>query len=102
MISAFIEDGACPICKWSDVMLNVGREHWVVCHLHRTKWNVGYNLHCEWRDENESIWERNAAILATYQEVKPFHGEAEPTKTPGNVINFPPLKRPGYEDDIPF
>jgi hypothetical protein len=39
--------GGCPDCGYpgtNDGFLNIGRDHWYVCHLHRTKWRVGSNL----------------------------------------------------------
>lgn len=86
----FYYEGVCPLCKEADAMLNVGRDHWGVCHLHRHRWLVGSNLFDYWRHENESIWDRNKAILATYQEVEPFYGTPPPPMTPENVIDFPP------------
>ena len=33
--------GGCPTCHKTDGFLNIGRDHWFVCHHHRTKWCVG-------------------------------------------------------------
>ena len=55
-----------------DVCLNVGREHWFVCHRHRTKWRIGINLFSCWEHEDASVWACNAAVLAGYRAVEPF------------------------------
>ena len=63
--------GGCPTCGDNDGCLNVGRNHWYVCHLCRTKWLVGSNLFSGWRDEDETIWRRTWARIADYREVVP-------------------------------
>ena len=61
--------GVCPLCRRTDGFLNVGRDHWFVCHAHRVKWFVGSNLFSGWRDEGELSWRRNQHQLATYQDI---------------------------------
>jgi hypothetical protein len=41
--------GGCPTCHETDGFLNIGRDHWFVCHRHRVKWHVGSNLFSGWR-----------------------------------------------------
>jgi hypothetical protein len=48
--------GGCPECGCYDVILNIGRDHWSVCHEHRNKWLVGSNLFSSWHDENAKVW----------------------------------------------
>ena len=63
---------SCPKCHRYDVFLNVRKENWVVCHRHKTKWCIGYNLFSGWLYQTEKDWERNRALLATYQLVEPW------------------------------
>ena len=62
--------GLCPVCgNQPDHFLNVGRNHYFVCHRDRTYWWVGSNLFSAWVHEDPAIWERNAQTLATYRKV---------------------------------
>ncbi len=70
--------GGCPTCGVNDGFLNVGREHWFVCHMHRAKWHVGSNLFSSWKDQDDAHFRENAWLLANYAEVKPLHGVALP------------------------
>jgi hypothetical protein len=63
--------GWCPECGSHDGYCNIGRDHWVFCDAHRTKWWVGSNLFSAWRDDDEATWERNAEHLAAYRVVDP-------------------------------
>ena len=49
--------------------MNVGRQHWGYCKLHRTKWCLGENLFSGWQEEDKEIWARNAATLAEFVDV---------------------------------
>ncbi len=64
--------GGCPICGGSDLYHNVGREHWVTCETHKTRWHIGSNLFSHWREEPESQWEANRRKLLGYREVDPI------------------------------
>jgi hypothetical protein len=64
--------GECPICHGSDNVWNVGRDHWAVCHKHKTKWFVGSNLFGNWRRETEQDWLVNKYRLANYRTVEPY------------------------------
>ena len=64
--------GGCPFCRRNDGCLNVHRDHWFVCHLHRVKWCVGSNLFSAWRHESKTTWTANAELLAGYVEVEPL------------------------------
>ncbi len=61
--------GGCPGCGNHDGYLNVGPDHWFVCHRHKTRWRAGSNLFSGWRDENEETWLRNRFQLAQYMRV---------------------------------
>src|SRR5262245_42500917 len=41
--------GVCPVCRTSDGYLNVGRDHWFVCHEHGQRWCAGSNLFSSWK-----------------------------------------------------
>jgi hypothetical protein len=60
---------ACTECGGRDGWRNIGRTHWCYCDIHRQKWSVGWNLTSEWRVEDETKWEQNAAYLADYLDV---------------------------------
>ena len=64
--------GGCPICHGVDNIWNVGRDHWSVCHRHKTKWNLGSNIFSSWRDESEEVWLKNEYRLANYRTVEPY------------------------------
>jgi hypothetical protein len=66
--------GACPVCGESGTVLNIGREHWFVCHDHKIKWHVGSNLFSAWKEENQETWDKNAETLSGYREVEPTRG----------------------------
>ena len=63
--------GGCPTCGKNDGYLNFKRNHWMVCHKHKTRWWVGSNLFSSWREETETDWERNAQRMEGYAEVAP-------------------------------
>ncbi|MBL0935529.1 MAG: hypothetical protein IBJ07_12365 [Rhizobiaceae bacterium] len=68
--------GGCPHCgtaRWA----NVGRVHWCYCPEHEVRWCVGENLISSWRDEDESIWQRNVNMLEGFPDVEPLL-EGEP------------------------
>jgi hypothetical protein len=67
--------GGCPECHTYDCYLNVERTHWFVCHTHKKKWCVGWNLMSSWRDETQEQWDRNAARIADYEEIEPWMPE---------------------------
>jgi len=63
--------GGCPECGKDDGYLNVNRDHWFVCDVHKRKWWVGSNLFSYWREEDEAIWKKNSEKLAGYVDVRP-------------------------------
>lgn len=65
--------GACPHCHETDGCLNVQSTHWFVCDKHKVAWCIGSNLFSSWQDETKEDWERNAAKLDSYEEVKPVY-----------------------------
>ena len=65
--------GVCPFCKQSDGILNVGSDHWIVCHKHRLRWCWGSNLIDDWRFEDEETWKYNWELIGKYVECKPYH-----------------------------
>ena len=67
--------GGCPHCGKNDGYINFGRNHWMVCDKHETRWCVGSNLFSSWRDETEEDWEKNAQRMDGYTEVAPIAPE---------------------------
>ena len=64
-------NGGCPVCGESDKLLNVGRNHWGVCHEHQMAWFIGANLFSGWREQAEADWAANSDKLASYRVVEP-------------------------------
>jgi hypothetical protein len=64
--------GVCPVCYRSNGFLNVHKDHWFVCHVHKTKWHVGSNLFSSWKEENEKTWRKNEETLRGYTTVDPL------------------------------
>ena len=64
--------GGCPECGKQDGCLNVGREHWFVCHEHKKRWSPGSNIFSGWREETEAKWAANFAVLKGYDETEPL------------------------------
>ena len=52
--------GNCPQCHKTNGCYSVGRDHWYVCHTHRTKWYIGSNLFSCWRGMSEQCVLANA------------------------------------------
>ena len=63
--------GLCPSCHRNDGYLNLGREHWFVCHAHRVMWCIGENLFSSWRHETGEVWAENRERLKGYAEIEP-------------------------------
>lgn len=63
--------GGCPQCGRNDGFINVGRNHWFVCDLHKTKWWIGSNWFACWRSQTPDDWKWGAEKLTPYEEVEP-------------------------------
>lgn len=63
--------GNCPRCGRNNGHLNLGREHWFICHAHKVKWCAGLNLFSGWLEETEELWQKNKALLSGYREIEP-------------------------------
>lgn len=59
--------GGCPRCGRVSGYVNLARDHWAYCDLHRYAWCFGSNLFSGWREESDAIWQRNAAFLSGYK-----------------------------------
>ena len=59
----------CPLCHHAAGILNVGREHYAVCHDCRAYCHVGSNLFSAWRSEKPADWDANKKLLAIYKNV---------------------------------
>jgi len=67
--------GACPECHKPGEVLNIGRDNWIVCDEHRTRWYLG-NVFTP-RD-GEAEWEANWQRIADYRIVDPYFGVEVP------------------------
>jgi hypothetical protein len=65
--------GLCPVCHGAPTCLNIGKDHWMVCHEHKVCWCVGSNLFSAWRHEDPKEWDDNAKLLRGYEEVDSYH-----------------------------
>ncbi len=69
--------GVCPECGETDGCLNVGPDHWFVCHTHKTKWRGGSDLFAAWRTAEKLLnnYRKIAAekLLVGYHQVEPQH-----------------------------
>jgi hypothetical protein len=65
--------GACPSCGQCDLSLNIGRNHWHACTVHKVRWCIGSNLFSSWREETEETWRVNAERLAGFTEIEPIY-----------------------------
>ena len=73
-------------------LFEVGRDHWYLCHEHRSKWSPGSNLFSGWRHEDEGDWLVNRAMLAGYSEVEPYMPPWSPRDVPeGGKPGDPPF-----------
>ena len=65
--------GDCPRCSRNDGYINLGREHWQVCHKHKVRWCIGSNLFSSWENETQQDQARNRHRIGHYQVVKPIY-----------------------------
>lgn len=72
--------GVCPICRDDGMMLNVHRDHWMVCHTHQVRWHMGSNMFSGWKDETEQDWASNRKVLEGYKAVEPWFPEKSGNK----------------------
>jgi hypothetical protein len=70
--------GACPRCGKNDGYLNVGRDHFFVCHEHKKYWRFGSNMFSSWREQTEDERAANAELISGYEEVEPLEAGAWP------------------------
>ena len=59
--------GHCGVEGHNPVGINIGKANYIGCHECKVFGSVGYNLFSGWRFENSEIWERNSALLDTYE-----------------------------------
>ena len=65
--------GVCPKCGKSDGVVNLGKEHWFFCRVHKTKWFSGVNQFkgCE----NQTVAQAGGIeiMMNSYQDVVPIN-----------------------------
>jgi hypothetical protein len=68
-----LDTGWCPECPPGPgdpvTVYNAGRDHWGVCHTHRTRWWIGFNLFSGWRDETEDQQRERLTEIEDYRDV---------------------------------
>ena len=81
--------GYCPLCDNEPAeILNVGREHYAICHNCRAYWHVGSNLFSAWRNEEPAVWECNKKLLAIYKNANAADSERQ-TQYMGYLESLP-------------
>lgn len=67
--------GVCPTCHRTVGYLNVGNDHWFLCHTHKTKLAVGANLFSSSIDEKpeQQREEQEKIGFDCYEKVKPHY-----------------------------
>ena len=77
--------GVCPICHKTDGYLNVGNDHWFLCHTHKTKWAVGANLFSSCMDETpeQQRAEQEKIGFASYTQVRAYYRVDTPWQDDG-------------------
>ena len=65
--------GVCPTCRAHNGYLNIRRNHWFVCEVHRTTWFAGANIFFCWKDEDCVTWLRNQEKLRSFSIVEPAY-----------------------------
>jgi len=81
--------GVCPECGDPGGMVNVHKDHWIVCYRHGYRWHIGYGLFSNWQFQTRKTWQRNGDLLMRCVEVEPVapnhsnrHGNIPPMKLP--------------------
>jgi hypothetical protein len=62
--------GVCPQCYRTDGYVNIGKEHWGICDVHRVRWPIGYNLFSECKDEPWELQQQVWSKVALYEVVE--------------------------------
>lgn len=81
-------ENTCPSCGADTVFLNVGPDHFEVCHSCKKQLHYGENLHSGWRDEPMEVWHQNAELLKGYSDF--------------DLPDLPPVPAAADGDDLPF
>ncbi len=82
------EYGVCPICSRPGDMLNVGKDHWMVCHEHQVKWRIGVGFFTPIHGGKPEKWDQAAEFLKRYREVQPATDEAKNPAAQDEVERF--------------
>lgn len=61
--------GRCPTCGMNDGRLDIGPDHWFVCHVHKVAWYIGSNLFSSWRRQTKEQRQRIEERLRDYREL---------------------------------
>lgn len=63
--------GICPCCHRARGPIHIRGSAWFVCDVHRLKWNVGWDVFPEWRNEDEATWMANSRTLDHFATAAP-------------------------------
>jgi hypothetical protein len=63
--------GVCPKCGKSDGFVNLGKEHWFICRVHKSKWFAGANLFEGWENQTVAQAQSIELMLDSYKEIVP-------------------------------
>ncbi len=85
-------------CGRRPVLLNVHKGNYMYCRPCNTYWHVGTNLITTWRDEDESVWKKNSAILDTAKRIESKHPYICPFGGPSGLM-YPEEIRQSIELD---
>lgn len=61
--------GCCSICGGHNWYLNIKSAQYFVCHKHKKRWCLGYNMFTDWKEENEKIWKKNFKKIWKYDDI---------------------------------
>jgi hypothetical protein len=53
----------CPQCGNDPFLMNVGKNHYMVCRSCRVRWFLGQNLFSGWLHESKAVWRANRKFL---------------------------------------
>jgi hypothetical protein len=90
--------GLCPKCHRTDGFMNAHRkEHWFVCHRHKLKWCVGWNLFSSYLYMDDSELLRQEYALQSYTPVEPWYSQKPAVAGP-----LTDAQNKSADDDGPF
>ena len=62
--------GGCPSCGGCDFNLNVFKNHFMLCDIHRIYWSFSWNLLSSWQFQTRLDWRANVEKLKAWSVVR--------------------------------